>query len=55
MAKFKTDVTPEQIKKGEIIDWSSATGAEYNILFGVRANIVAGQFFSTTKYRTLPL
>lgn len=44
MAKYKTGITPEYIVKGKVIDWSSASGAQYNILFGVRANIIAGLY-----------
>ncbi|XP_062587494.1 protocadherin-23-like [Saccostrea cucullata] len=42
MAKYMTGIAPELIKKEKIINWSSASGAQYNILFGVRANIVTG-------------
>lgn len=42
MVKYMTGISQENIKKGKTVDWSGVTGAEYNILFGVQANIVAG-------------
>lgn len=50
MVKYMTGISQEDIKKGKTVDWSGVTGAEYNILFGVHANIVAG----TTPALTFP-
>lgn len=47
MVKYMTGISQEDIKKGKTVDWSGVTGAEYNILFGVQANIVAGERRST--------
>lgn len=50
MVKYMTGISQENIKKGKTVDWSSVTGAEYNILFGVQANIVAGLRRSILHY-----
>lgn len=53
MVKYMTGISQEDIKKGKTVDWSGVTGAEYNILFGVQANIVAGERRSTQTIQNL--